>query len=172
MTFLLALVLAAGMRTHAQAPGTMGTIAGCVTDTMSERVPGATVVVRSRDVRRTTVADASGCYEFEELPPNSYRVTARLAGFDNVTRDRLRVEAARVTRLDFLLHISAICECIRIGGTLLQLACDFSLIGSFEGIRCGLVFPRPGLHPLGLATHAGNALFVLCRFDLVTRHST
>ena len=37
------------------------------------------------------VADANGCYEFTSLPLHLYRVTARLTGFDNVTRETVNM---------------------------------------------------------------------------------
>jgi hypothetical protein len=39
----------------------------------------------------TTTADAGGCYELKHLPIGSYRVTARLTGFDNATRDGVTI---------------------------------------------------------------------------------
>jgi hypothetical protein len=90
-----------------------------MSDTTTQRVPGATIVAKSGGVRRTTVADAAGCYELKDLPPASYRVTARLAGFDNVTRDRVVLAPSAVAHLDFTMRVSSICECIRVGGTTL-----------------------------------------------------
>jgi hypothetical protein len=43
-------------------------------------------------------------------------VTARLAGFDNVTRDGVSIAAGFVARFDVAMRISAICECVRLGG--------------------------------------------------------
>jgi hypothetical protein len=115
---MFAIVLAAGVQVAAQTPATAGSLVGCMSDTMTHRVPGATIVAKSGGVQRTTVADAAGCYELKDLPPASYRVTARLTGFDNVTRDRVVLAAATVTHLDFTMRVSALCECVRIGGSL------------------------------------------------------
>jgi hypothetical protein len=86
---------------------------------MTQRLPGVAVVAKSGRVQLTTTADASGCYELKDLPSGSYRVTARLPGFDNVTRDGLNIVARSVARLDFAMRVSAICECVRLGGTTL-----------------------------------------------------
>ena len=66
------------------------------------------------------MADKSGCYALRDLPAGWYRVTARLLGFDNVTRDRLAVVSATPTRLDFTMRVSPICECVRVAGTLAE----------------------------------------------------
>jgi hypothetical protein len=50
-------------------------------------------VAKTGRVQRTATADATGCYEFGDLPIGLYRVTARLAGFDNVTRDGVKIVA-------------------------------------------------------------------------------
>jgi hypothetical protein len=90
-----------------------------MSDTLRQKLPGATVVAKGGGVQRTTVADSDGCYELKDLPPASYRVTARLAGFDNVTRDRLVVAPSTATRLDLSTRVSSMCECVRVGGATL-----------------------------------------------------
>jgi Carboxypeptidase regulatory-like domain len=58
---------------------------------MKQQLPGVTVVAKTGGVERTTTADAGGCDELRDLPTGAYRVTARLAGFDNVTRDGVTI---------------------------------------------------------------------------------
>lgn len=96
----------------AQAPSTTGTIAGCVTDPIMQRLRGTTIVATGARVKRMTMADASGCYELRDMPPGSYRVTSLLRGFNNVTRDGVAVSRAAVTQLDFTTRPSSMCECI------------------------------------------------------------
>ena len=62
------------------------------------------------------MTDAGGRYELRDLPIGSYRVTARLAGFDNVTRDGVTIAPACRPSTDFAMRVSAICECLRMGG--------------------------------------------------------
>src|SRR5262249_20434769 len=62
----------------------------------------------------------AGCYELKDLPLALYRVTVRLAAFDNVTRDRLIVGPAHPTRLDITMRLSPICECISAAGGLAE----------------------------------------------------
>jgi len=105
--FLTGLVTASG-----QATSTTGSIAGCMTDTGNQMMPGTTVHVKGGGIERTVVTDTSGCYEAKALPPGSYRVTAVIAGFDHETRDRVVVMPSNASRADFTMRISAICECI------------------------------------------------------------
>jgi len=114
------LVIAAFLLT-AQASSTTGVIAGCVTDPIMQRLRGTTIVATGAGVKRTTMADTSGCYELRDMPPGAYRVTARLLGFNNVTHDRVAVSGATVTELDFTTRPSPICECIApVGPTLTE----------------------------------------------------
>jgi hypothetical protein len=70
-------------------------------------------------VQRTTTTDAGGCYELKDLAIGSYRVTALLGGFDNVTRDAVSIAPASIERLDFLaMRMSPICECVGVTGSL------------------------------------------------------
>ena len=76
------------------------------------------MIAKGGTVQRATEADSSGCYQLKDLPPASYRVTARLPGFDNVTLDRLVVAPSSLTRLDFTTRPSSICECLAVTGSL------------------------------------------------------
>jgi hypothetical protein len=69
----------------------------------------------------TVLADVEGCYEFAELPPNLYRVTARLRGFDNTTRDKVSVVGGQIQRVDLVTGPSTICECLPNANTLREL---------------------------------------------------
>jgi Carboxypeptidase regulatory-like domain len=120
MASILAVVLAATVTAASQASSTAGSIVGCMSDMMSQPLPGAAVAAKGGAVERATVADKSGCYELKDLPPASYRVTAHLPGFDNVTRDKLLVAPSIPTRLDFTMRVSPICECVRVTGSLAE----------------------------------------------------
>src|SRR5262245_4594488 len=96
MMLMLASVLAAAI-VAAQGSTTTGSIVGCILDTMQQPLPGATVVAKADGmgrIQRSAVTDGAGCYELKDLPLALYRVTVRLAAFDNVTRDRLIVGPA------------------------------------------------------------------------------
>ena len=107
--------------TDSSSAQTTGIVSGCLTDSTQNRLSRATVTAGSPGNKTTAMANEDGCYELSGLPPNLYRITARLRGFDNVTRDKVRVTAGR-TRLDLTLTISPICDCETPGATLRQLA--------------------------------------------------
>jgi len=125
---------------------------------MKQRVPAVTVVAKTSGVQRTTTADAGGCYELKDLPAGSYRVTARLAGFDNVTRDGVTIGPTGVARMDFVLRISPICECVRLGGT--SLADHWDYADAVLHVRLSASEPQPTT-PVGYYRHATTVLDVL-----------
>lgn len=88
-----------------------GEVIGCITDARNQRLPRVTIVVRTTGFQETLQADAEGCYHVKALPANTYRVTVVLLGFDNETRDNLRIGPGDVVRVDFQMRISTICEC-------------------------------------------------------------
>ncbi len=114
-------VLVTAVVTYAQAPGqATGSIAGCIMDATGRRLPGVTVVATGESARHTTEANTTGCYEIKAVTPGPYRVTARLVGFNNVTRDNVAVAGGSPTSLDLTMSISPICECVRVTGSLAQ----------------------------------------------------
>jgi hypothetical protein len=102
----------------ASAQGT-SVIAGCVTGDGSP-LPAATITIMAPGTRIMLQADQQGCYQMS-VPAGRYRITARLTGFDNVTRDRVRVAAGQLVRVDLATRLSAICECFTTPTTLRHL---------------------------------------------------
>jgi hypothetical protein len=125
---------------------------------MNQRLPGVTVVAKTGRVERTTTADAGGCYELRDLPIGSYRVTARLAGFDNVIKDGVSIEPTRVARMDFAMRVSPICECVHLGGTTLAAQWDYA--DAVLHVRLAASEPSPTT-PAGYYRHIATVLDAL-----------
>jgi carboxypeptidase family protein len=99
-------------------PQATGSLAGCVKDAQGQVVPGASIAATGETVRHTTETNALGCYTIKSMAPGMYRVTARLTGFINTTRDKVNVAANAPTSLDLTLNVSPVCECVEIAGPL------------------------------------------------------
>src|SRR5436190_24101682 len=97
-----------------------GSIAGCIVDAMHKPLPGVTVVARGESVRGTIETNTLGCYNLKGLAPGAYRVTARLLGFTNVTRDNVRVSANAPASLDLTMSVSGKCDCPAVQRTLAE----------------------------------------------------
>jgi hypothetical protein len=106
----------------------------------------------------TTTADGRGCYELKDLPIGSYRVTVRLPGFDNATRDGVTIAARSVERLDFSMRPSGICECVRMSWSTLAEQWDYA--DAVLDVRLRASEPQPRTQG-GYYRHAATVLNAL-----------
>jgi hypothetical protein len=86
-----------------QAPATPGKLTGMVLDPAKVYVPGATVSVKGRRVRRQLYSADDGSYSIE-LPSGIYNVRIAHMGFYPVRR-RVRVQSNGVTTLEVALRV-------------------------------------------------------------------
>src|SRR5690606_15512430 len=112
MRSLLGLILAtlAVAAAPASAQTTLGTIRGTVYDPQQGIVPGATVLVtdESTGVSREATTDAQGLYEFPDLRPGTYSVTASLSGFKTVQRTGVVLRPTNKIVVDVHLEVGGL----------------------------------------------------------------
>ena len=89
----------------------MGSIHGRVTDQDGENLPGVVVTVEGVAIpgERTAVTRANGEYEFREIPPGEYQVTAVMTGF-KTAKSNARVGLGQSVHVDFTLVPESIVE--------------------------------------------------------------
>jgi hypothetical protein len=68
-------------------------VSGTVTDPTGAVVPGATIVLESSatGVRREDTSDPQGRYNFSQVAPGTYKITAKAAGFNDVVIGEARL---------------------------------------------------------------------------------
>src|SRR3989454_7714411 len=112
---LLCLVFATAV-VHAQGVGSSGDIRGVVTDPAGAVIPKATIVAEDTEkgIRRTSVTDGNGQYEFTGLPPGTYRVTAKISGFQTEILKDVTVSVGQTLLLDIGMKISSGTEVIEV----------------------------------------------------------
>jgi hypothetical protein len=99
--------------------GTSGTIAGTVRDESGGALPGVSVTLASPvlQVRQMTqVSDATGNYQFVDLPAGTYKLSFELAGFATSIRDDLRLTVGFNARVDGVLKVGAMEESVTVSG--------------------------------------------------------
>lgn len=84
------------------------------------------VSVRIAELKRTTVTDESGHYEFTGLPPGTYTVIAHQEGFSDASK-KVTVTASNPTTQDFALQIAGVKEEVTVSGSSAE-------ISNFESI--------------------------------------
>src|SRR6202158_5913245 len=115
-TLLLTAVLAlCALPMHGQTAKTGG-IAGTMSDPSGALVPRAAVVINSQGTgeKRNLATDAEGNFSVQFLPPGSYDLTVRAAGFEPFILNGVQVQITEVSRLKIQLALSGAKEQIAI----------------------------------------------------------
>jgi hypothetical protein len=112
-------LLAAPERASAQAQITTGVIQGDVRDTTGAVLPGVMVEVQNVETNlvQSRVTEENGRFVFLQLPPGSYRVTFRLAGFSTHVQEGLTLTVGQTIALNPRLSVSAVAETVTVTGT-------------------------------------------------------
>ncbi len=116
--FIFALLLQAAARPlFSQSAGNAGTIVGTVTDTSGAVIPGASVSIENpvSGLTRTTTTDASGQYQFTNVPLNPYHVTIKKDGFASQTQD-VDVRSFVPVTLKVSLQVGAAATTVTVSG--------------------------------------------------------
>ncbi len=89
-----------------------GSIAGTVSDSTGQVVPGAQVTIRevSRNTTTTLVTDGSGVYTAPFLVPGTYQVQVELQGFKTWIRPGIILQVTDRVRVDVALEVGTITE--------------------------------------------------------------
>ncbi len=99
--------------------GASGRIDGTVRDEQGGALPGATVTLSSpalqlKQLVQTT--DASGNYQFVDLPLGVYRLQVELSGFSTSIREDLRLNVGFNARVDIALKVGGLSESVTVTG--------------------------------------------------------
>ena len=101
-------VLALTMAAHAQTRS----VAGTVVDETGVALPAVTVVLTGPSSQEMEITGGAGGYRFENIPPGTYRLSVRLSGFSEATRDNIVVGTADVTVPPIELSIAPLSEVV------------------------------------------------------------
>ena len=106
-------LLLAGVDAAAQTGDTA--VRGVVRDRSGAVVPGVTMTLKPVEAgtARTTVTDAEGTYEFDDVPAGAYELEAVLSGFGRETA-AVRAEAGQVRTMDVALRIAPLSETVTV----------------------------------------------------------
>ncbi len=103
----------------AMGQSTFGSIVGVVNDTTQAVVPGATVTIRNLDDNnsRSATSDQNGSFEFLNLKPGNYAVTAKAQGFADFQVPSAELIARQALRIDVILGVQSQTETVEVGDT-------------------------------------------------------
>src|SRR5579862_8545107 len=113
---LLALIASMHFSMRATAQTSYGSITGTVTDQSGAAVQGAKVTLESAGTgaRQETVTGGGGVYNFPNLNPGSYSVTASHGGFQTTTQSQIDVQIGGSTRVDVALQVGNVDQSVTV----------------------------------------------------------
>src|SRR5271163_1092067 len=88
---------------------TTGGLQGTIKDSSGAVVPKASVVLTGTSLggAKNLETDGSGYYRFANLPPGTYTVVVKVAGFSELKRDGITIEVGHLPTLDLVLAVGA-----------------------------------------------------------------
>src|SRR5215831_13912852 len=106
--FLLPVLLAIPLIAKTQS--TFGSIVGVAQDTNSAAVPEAKITIKNLDenTTRTTLSDSQGNFQFLNLKPGRYEVTATKEGFANFKIAEASLEARQALRIEVKFPVASL----------------------------------------------------------------
>ncbi len=112
--FLATLMSLAASLIHAQ--GDSGTIHGIVTDATGDSIPGVAITLESSALLavRAGSTDATGNYNFPQLPIGIYRVKYVANGFQQLIRDNIQITEGFSAQLDIQMTIGSVNESVTV----------------------------------------------------------
>ena len=95
-----------------------GSISGEVKDTQGGVLPGVTVTATSpaQIGVLTAVTNESGIYRFPSVPPGEYKLQFELPGFQNMTRDGVRITLGFNAQVNVQLGVATLQETVTVSG--------------------------------------------------------
>ncbi|MCL5745230.1 MAG: carboxypeptidase regulatory-like domain-containing protein [Acidobacteria bacterium] len=145
---------------HAQI--STGTLTGIISDPSQAKLPGVTVELTNEEtgVTTTNASNPQGEFTFPLLPPGTYRLSAKAAGFRPYTHSGIVLESGRVTRLDFKLELGAVNETIEVSGSAPLLESESSTVGQFIEHKTIIDMPLNGRRVGDILALMGNSLYI------------
>jgi hypothetical protein len=144
------MLLCAALLSHgplAQAQASYGALVGTVTDPSGANVVGAKVLLKNNGTGATltTATGSGGTYNFLNLNPGSYSVTASNTGFKSSTQDGVDVTIGGTTRVGLTLEVGDVSESVTVNATeATTLQTDTSALGGVVEGRQVLESPLNG----------------------------
>jgi carboxypeptidase family protein/TonB-dependent receptor-like protein len=106
LRLFMTLCLAIALCGIAMGQETTGNIRGTVRDANGAAVPNATVTATNPQRSWTVTTDDQGVYEFQQLPPGDYVVSANASGFSETKREGVPVELGRTIQANIDLKVA------------------------------------------------------------------
>jgi hypothetical protein len=131
---------------------TNGIINGTVTDQSGGTVAGSKIVLvntGTSDTRETTTND-SGFYQFNNLSPGEYRITAAKQGYEQLMRQPIALQVSSTVEIDLQLSVGRETQQVVVTGTTPLIQAESDSLGAVVDERETNEIPLNGRNPMSL----------------------
>jgi uncharacterized surface anchored protein len=131
----------------ANAQSTFGSIVGVVHDSTQAVVPGASLKIRSLEDNssRAATADENGSFEFVNLKPGHYAISAQAAGFSDFQVPSAELTARQTLRIDVTMGVKSQSETVEVADTVAVINTERNVVSDDAGqslCRSARVLPQ------------------------------
>ena len=114
----IALLVAAPAFAQGGGASSTGSISGEIKDAQGGVLPGVTVTATSPAQIGTlsTVSNEAGIYRFPSVPPGEYKLQFELSGFQNLTREGIRITLGFNAQVNVQLGVATLQETVTVSG--------------------------------------------------------
>ena len=97
---------------------TFGTLVGVVTDPTGAMIPKAAVTAThvATNTSKSTSTDSFGSYELPNLPPGTYRVSVKAAGFEELVQQNIPLDPRATVRVNAVLQVGSAQTVVEVKG--------------------------------------------------------
>ncbi len=159
VTLLFAFFLALTIQILAQTATT--SLRGTVYDAKGAVVSGATITITNpaTGFRRTTKSDGQGSYQFLELPPAKYDLTAESPGFATLTQSGLELQVATPATLNINMEVAGGTVKVEVSSTAPLVNTQDASMGHAFGADQIADLPFEGRDPAGILSLQTGVVF-------------
>jgi hypothetical protein len=115
----------------------VGSIAGVVKDATGGSVAQVKVSLTntSTNFKTDTLTDPNGEFQFPQLAPATYSLTAEAQGFRKISVESVLVQVDQITHVDLSLEVGSVTESVQVAGVATLLETDKSTLSSVVNSR-------------------------------------
>jgi len=147
---LMATFFAVTALTVAQSATT--SLRGTITDSKGAIVQGATITLSNPDTGflRNAKSGGDGIYQFLEVPPATYTLTASASGFATLRREKLTLQVSQPATLDLEMQVKGTTEIVEVSGETPLVNTQDATLGNNFGVRQLTDLPSEGRDPVAI----------------------
>ncbi len=131
----------------------VGSVAGFAKDASGALIPGVkvTLINVSTNAKLETTTNSNGEFQFLQLAPATYTLTAEAQGFKKETASSVLVQVDQITHIELSLEVGSLSESVQVEATAPLLENDKSTLSSVVDSRNIADLPLNGRQALDLA---------------------